>query len=207
MCKCGHPKSVITALHTGPLGHTLRRGSRDTGVPRSEPGGSAVAPEDRAGRNGVAPDARPDGPGAQAQERPGRRRTATGRHARRSAFRRGQTASRRMACRKTPGERQTPRAAPHRICCRGAGARGFANVDQVPSAPGTLTLFPDMWCSPPAFVRVCTARRQWRRNGLTPQLIALSARSERLSRSLSSGPDQLVGAWGGSVWEGAVSRR
>jgi hypothetical protein len=97
------------------------------------------------------------------------------------------------------GERRTPRAAPHPKWCRGAGARGLANVDQVPSAPGTVAA-----CS--RYVVLSARFRagvyRWGAYGAatgTPQLIALSARSERLSRSLSSWARSAGRSLGGSV--------
>lgn len=110
---------------------------------------------------------------------------ATG-HAWRSALRRGRTASRGMACYRTPGNDQPRERRPTR---NGAGAPALVvspTSASAISAPATVTA-----CS-----RICGALRPLScgclppgANGAVtdaPQLIALSARSERLSRSLSS---------------------
>ena len=115
----------------------------------------------------------------------------------RVALRRGKTASRGMACR-TPGNDRPRERRPTRI---GAGAPalvvsstlarciGTGNRDGVFPICGALRPL-SCGCGPPGADGTET---------VTPQLIALSARSERLSRSLSSWARSAGRSLGGSV--------
>ena len=102
-----------------------------------------------------------------------------------SALRRGRTACRGMACYRAPG---TAKARERRPIARCRGRRRSWLSPTSTRCIGTRNgdgVFPILVLFSPALLRVCTAQRQCAAAD-TPQLIALSARSERLSRSLSS---------------------
>jgi hypothetical protein len=186
--KGGHPKSVNTALHTGPLGHTVCRCGRDERGTRSKPG-----------------DAEPQGIGAvsgwrfgRPQRQPSHSHFVIARAGRiawclRAQDRRGGQArerpSRRLACDRTrqgvgasarqngiPGDgvpqgARNDRPRERRPTRNGAGAPALVVPPTSAGCrrrPGRCWCVPDMSCSPPAFVRVRTARRQWRRTGNPP---------------------------------------
>jgi hypothetical protein len=131
--KGGHPKSVNTALHTGPLGHTVCRCGRDERGTRSKPGDAepqgigAVSgwrfgrPQRqpshshfviaRAGRIAWCLRAQ-DRRGGQARECPSRRLACDRTRQGKSAPQRGKTASRGMACRRAPGTTDPESGAP-----------------------------------------------------------------------------------------------
>lgn len=107
-------------------------------------------------KNGRTPAYGVGAPNAAGQARGDRRGSARGRrwaatgHAKDSALRRGTTTSRGTACCRAPGNGEPRERRPTEMC-RGAGARGLADVDQASMTPEAMTACSlCMSCVPPA---------------------------------------------------------